>query len=290
VNQRTVNREPRTENPLVLIPGIQGRWEYMQPTVEALSAHFDVITFSLRGKRLEDYVDQIRGALDERRLERAVICGVSFGGVVALRFAAEHSARTRALVLASTPGPTWRLSARHDMYARWPLIFGPLFLVETPRRLQAEMAIAFPSRRERWAFRRRVLRTLLSAPISFRTMAARARLIERRNALNDCACVTAPTLIVTGDSHLDHVVPVGGSSEYARLIAGACSVTIDRTGHLGSITRPGEFARVVAQFVASNAGGDPRVGRRPAQDKANSGGTVGPDRTQGSAPTRDQVA
>ena len=47
---------------------------------------------------------------------------------------------TRALVLASTPGPGWRLSARHDVYARWPLIFGPLFVVETPWRLRAELA------------------------------------------------------------------------------------------------------------------------------------------------------
>ena len=275
--------------PLVLIPGIQGRWEYMQPTVEALSSHFDVITFSLRGKRLEDYVDQIRGTLDERHVERAVICGVSFGGVVALRFAAQHPARTQALVLASTPGPGWRLRSRHDLYARWPLIFGPLFLAEAPWRLRAELAVTFPSARGRWAYGRRVLWTLLSAPVSLRSMAARARLIEQCDARADCARVTAPTLIVTGDSQLDHVVPVGGSSEYARLIAGACSTTIERTGHLGSITRPGEFARAIAQFVASNPGADPRVGRRPAQDAANPGGKVGPG-CQGSAPTRDQVA
>jgi len=132
-----VNRAPRTREPLVLIPGIQGRWEYMRPTVEALSAHFDVITFSLRGDRLDEYVEQTRQALDDRGISRAVICGVSFGGVIARRFAAEHPDRTQALVLASTPGPGWHLRPRHDVYARWPLIFGPLFLAETPCRLLA---------------------------------------------------------------------------------------------------------------------------------------------------------
>ena len=33
--------------PLVLIPGLQGRWEYLRPAVDALSASFRVLTFSL---------------------------------------------------------------------------------------------------------------------------------------------------------------------------------------------------------------------------------------------------
>ena len=33
--------------PIVVIPGIQGRWEWMSPTVDALAARCRVITFSL---------------------------------------------------------------------------------------------------------------------------------------------------------------------------------------------------------------------------------------------------
>ena len=33
--------------PLVLIPGLQGRWEYVRPTVDALSQYFRVLSFSL---------------------------------------------------------------------------------------------------------------------------------------------------------------------------------------------------------------------------------------------------
>ena len=35
--------------PLVLVTGIQGRWEYLLPAVEALSRHLRVLTFSLAG-------------------------------------------------------------------------------------------------------------------------------------------------------------------------------------------------------------------------------------------------
>src|SRR5437867_13235578 len=110
--------------PLVLVPGIQGRWEYVRRTVDALSEHFEVVTFSLQGDTIDDYAAQVRRALDNRQIERAVVCGVSFGGIVALRFAATCRDRTIALVLASTPAPGWLLQGRHQMYARRPWVFG----------------------------------------------------------------------------------------------------------------------------------------------------------------------
>src|SRR5262249_22376585 len=116
-------------HPLVIVPGIQGRWEWLKPTLDAVAASFRVITFSLadefpRATRdalgLDEFADQIESALNGLQLERAVICGVSFGGVIALRFAARRPERTCALILASTPGPGWRLRRSHEMYARWP--------------------------------------------------------------------------------------------------------------------------------------------------------------------------
>jgi pimeloyl-ACP methyl ester carboxylesterase len=190
--------------------------------------------------------------LAAHRIDRAIICGVSFGGVVALRFAAGHPARALALVLASTPAPGWHLKRRHDFYARLPRLFGPLFLVESPWRMRDELAAALPDRRVRRQFKRRVIRTALAAPISFHEMAGRARLMQSIDLRPDCASITAPTLVVTGDARLDHVVPTDGSSEYARLIAGAHAAVLDRTGHLGSVTRPDAFAALIADFVRDN--------------------------------------
>src|SRR5258708_1303170 len=107
--------------PFVLIPGIQGRWEYLGPAVDALAKSFRVMTFSLcdepssgvrfgRSGGFESYVAQVVAALDQLEFNRAVICGVSFGGLIALRFAAMYPDRTIALVLASTPGPGWHQS------------------------------------------------------------------------------------------------------------------------------------------------------------------------------------
>ncbi len=236
--------------PLVLIPGIQGRCEYMRPAVDALSAHFDAITFSLEDSTtLDGYVGQVADALAARGIDRAVICGVSFGGVVAARFAAVHPERVLALVLASTPAPGWHLKPRHDFYARMPRIFGPLFLVESPWRMRDELAAAMPNRQVRRRFKRSVLKTALAAPISFKAMAGRARLMQSIDLRPDCTRITAPTLVLTGDAVLDHVVPAHGSSEYAQLIPGARAAVLERTGHLGSVTRPEAFAALIAEFV-----------------------------------------
>jgi pimeloyl-ACP methyl ester carboxylesterase len=176
---------------------------------------------------------------------------VSFGGVVAFRFAAAFPERTAALILASTPAPMWHLRRRHEIYTRVPWIFGPIFLAESPWRLRAEIATALPDVRQRRAFKRTLLRTLVASPLSVTRMAARARLLNGMDLRSECSRITAPTLVVTGEAGLDHVVRVDDSIDYARLIPNARTVVLNRTGHLGSITRPHEFAAVVRTFLSS---------------------------------------
>lgn len=246
--------------PLVLIPGIQGRCEYLRPAVEALARSFCVLTFPLCGERasgvgfdprlgLDNYVAQVVAILDAQRIDRAAICGVSFGGLAAVRVAARHPERTAALILASTPGPAWRLRRRHQIYARMPWLFGLLFLAESPFRLRRELVAAFPRRGDRYRFGIQQLRTLFTAPLSLSRMAERARLVSTIDLVDDCRRVRAPTLVLTGEPHLDRIVPVDSSSEYARLITGARIGVVERTGHLGSITRPRDFARLIEEFV-----------------------------------------
>jgi pimeloyl-ACP methyl ester carboxylesterase len=240
----------------------------MAPTVEALASHFRVVTFSLSGERssgfamdvargFDNYVDQIARVLDDRHLRSAIVCGVSFGGLVALRFAAVRPERTAALVLVSTPAPGWHLRPKHTMYLKAPWLFGPVFIVETPLRLRDEVRRAIPRRRDRWAFGLRQAATLLRAPVSIRRMAERGSLLTSVNLGSDCARVSAPTLVVTGEPGLDHVVPTQGSSEYAALIANARTVVLEHTGHVGSVTRPDAFASLVRKFISE-------VNSRPA--------------------------
>ena len=73
----------------------------MRPAVDALARHHRVITFSLCDERtspfpcdpaqaFENYVSQVELALDRAGVDRAVIAGVSYGGLIATEFAARH--------------------------------------------------------------------------------------------------------------------------------------------------------------------------------------------------------
>ena len=245
--------------PLVLIPGIQGRWEYLRRAADELSVHHRVLTHSLPDDRrfsgfasaLDGYVDAIDQMLDERGVSRAVICGVSFGGRIALRFAAQRPARTTALVLVSTPGPRWHLRESHRRFARSPWLSAPAFFVGAGDRMRREIRFALPRTRDRMRFFVKMTALAIAAPSSPARMAARALMIDGVSSADECALVRCPTLVLNGERELDHVVPVDGSSEYARLIERASSATLHGTGHQGPLLRPDEFSRVITEFVAS---------------------------------------
>lgn len=255
--------------PIVVVPGLQGRWEWMGPAVDALAGSCRVLTFQLCGERhsgrrldssysIDAEVERVMGLLEERRIDRAAICGISFGGLIALRFAAAHPERTSALILASTPGPGFRLSRRHALYLKAPKLFGPLFLLQSPQRLGREIRAALPAWSERVRFVTWQVSRLLRAPLSPTRMARRAAIIVGNDPAVDATKVSAPTLVVTGEPGLDYVVPTAGTSKYLELIPHARSVVLARTGHLGSITKPHVFARVVQEFLTqSRLGSDP---------------------------------
>ena len=247
--------------PLVLLPGIQGRWEWIAPAVRALAARCRVIAFSFPGEPdsacahdpaagFEMFVRQIDLMLDRAGLESAAVCGVSFGGLVAVHYAARRPGRTRALAVVSAPGPDWAPDDRARRYMRAPLRSVPAFAVTAAGRLLPEVRAALPPSRAWMGFFARHVGRAIAAPMSPARMADRLGLVDPSDTAAACARITARTLIVTGEPGLDRVVPVESTRGYARMIPGAAHVQIDRTGHLGLVTRPHEFARVVAGFIS----------------------------------------
>lgn len=254
-----------------MIPGIQGRWEWMEPGVAALAPRCHVVTFSLAdeptcGGRFDHedgfgcYVEQVREALDAAGLRKAAICGVSYGGLIAAAFAARYPDRVSSLVLISALSPSWTPDRRAKFYLRAPRLLTPLFLVGSFR-MYREIAAAHPGlgRGIRAAIRHawRVTTHMFSPS----RMARRVGLLSKVDLKAEVASVNLPTLVLTGESALDRVVPVGVTHEYVRMWPHAQIVTVERTGHLGLITRPDEFARIIVSF-AERASRDSESRRR----------------------------
>ena len=245
---------------IVVIPGIQGRWEWMRPALKALARRFRTISYSLcgdlgsgakmdRALGFDTFVRQLDTVLDTAGVERTILCGVSFGGIVAVRYTAARPDRVTHLILASAPGPHWKPNARQAKYAARPWLSVPAFCLTAFDRLNAELRAALPEWRPRASFTSRYLASALLAPMMPHLMSARLALQQEVDLERDCASITAPTLVVTGEPHLDKVVPVDSTREYLSLIRGARYEMMEGTGHLGMLTQPQRFVRIVSDFT-----------------------------------------
>ena len=236
--------------PIVVIPGVQGRWEWMMPALRALSTRCRVISYSLGAARtFDDLVAQVDTVLDRQGVSAAAVCGVSFGGMVAVKFAARHPERTSALVIVSTPSPAWTPSAAQARYLARPWLSTPAFLATSPGRMWPEIAAAIPGELSRLRFCAAHVGRIVAAPIVPAQMAARMKLTPGSELRADCARVSARTLVVSGEPSLDRVVPAASTREFVGLIGGATYTRMDGTGHIGLVTQPDRFARIVGEFV-----------------------------------------
>lgn len=257
---------------IVLIPGVQGRWEWMEPAVRALSSHMRVVTYSLLGEPrtlrprrrpavFDDMVHQLADVIERTAEGRVVLCGVSYGGWVALRFAALYPHRVDRLIAAVTPGPRWTPDARVARYLRAPAFFGPAFALQSVNRLYREVRQAIPDRQARRRFVAAHVGRVIRAPASPVRMAHRVHLAQHVDFVDTARAVSSPTLLITGEAGLDAVVPQNQSLEYLALIADARHRVLDRTGHVGVVTRPDAFAALVRGFLDGDRAS--RAPRRP---------------------------
>jgi pimeloyl-ACP methyl ester carboxylesterase len=245
--------------PIVLIPGLQGRWEWMRPAVDAVAKHHRVITYSLCDERsspfpcqpekaFENYIEQVDLALDRARVADAVIAGVSYGGLIAAEYAARRPQRVRGLVLVNPLHQTWHPNSQQRRFLNAPRLMSPLFIATAPRRMRPEMTATFPQLFDRLKFGITYGFKIAGAPASPAKMARRVEWATRHH-FADVRNIGVPALVVTGEPGLDRVVPVDVSRRYLDDLHSARHVVLEKTGHNGLVTRPDAFADVLGRFV-----------------------------------------
>ena len=245
--------------PIVLIPGLQGRWEWMRPAVAALAKHHRVISFSLCDERtspfpcdpakaFDNYISQVGMALDRLKIDRAVIAGVSYGGLIAAEFAARNPERVSGLVLASALHSSWQPDRRQQRYLDAPRLMSPMFIATAPGRMSSELSAALPTIGARLRFTVTHGARVVMAPTTPSRMARRITW-AKAHRFADPHRVKAPVLVVTGEPGLDRVVPVDVTRRYLDEFDEAEHVVLKHTGHIGLVTRPDAFAGVLERFV-----------------------------------------
>jgi pimeloyl-ACP methyl ester carboxylesterase len=243
-------------DPVLLIMGLGlsgGAW---WRTVPVLSRRLRVITFDNRGVgrsrafsyayTTEAMADDAVSVLDDLRLERVHVYGLSLGGMVAQQLALRHPERVRSLVLGATNagGPRaaraddevvaffrrrLRMRADEAAWASVPFNYGPRCRAEHFDRIEEDIA------------------QRLAHPFAERAYRAQMFAAGVHNCYGRLPDIDAPTLIVHGRH--DRIIPVANALLMAERMPGARLQILEESGHLYATEEP-EVDDAIGAFLA----------------------------------------
>ncbi|MCC6317002.1 MAG: alpha/beta fold hydrolase [Gemmatimonadaceae bacterium] len=241
--------------PIVFLHGFPHRRTLWAPQLGALVDRARCIAPDLRGfgesaaaepYSMDRYADDVAALLDHLRVERAIVCGLSMGGYVALAMWRRHAERIRGLVLMDTRAgadTAEGVQKRHEMIAL--------------ARARGSSAVADAmiagmvgkSTRERCPEVVDSMHAMLeSAPVDG-IVGALTALMTRPDSSATLATITVPTLVIVGAE--DALTPVKEAEFLQRGIVGSRLEVIQLAGHVASFERSGAVNHVLSEFLAA---------------------------------------
>jgi 3-oxoadipate enol-lactonase len=196
---------------------------------------------------LWENAEAIVDAFDELKIDKAIWCGLSWGGMVGMRLAIAHPDRVRALVLLDTN------AQRDSRYkrAKYTLLAQLIKPAGIPERLfmRAIAPLFFGERsfRERPELADAMYRTLAGWPTAGISRVSMAVTVARDDVTEKLGSIRAPTLVIHGED--DRAIAMESARSIASHIAGAKLVPIPFAGHLSTIEEPAAVNAALVPFV-----------------------------------------
>ncbi|HZS38324.1 MAG TPA: alpha/beta fold hydrolase [Polyangia bacterium] len=198
---------------------------------------------------LEDLADDWRAILDAEKIPRAILCGLSMGGMTAMRLALASPERVAALALldsSADPQPAWE-RVKFGVMAHVVARFGFLRVIGAAVKPVMFGRTSIKERRE--LVERQWARIEENDPKAlFHGVRA---VIDRRSIYERLPTLRCPTLVMVGAE--DRATPPERSRRIAAQIPGARLESIERAGHLSALEQPDVVARTLGEFFDSIA-------------------------------------
>ncbi len=229
--------------PLLLTHGYSSTSAMWQGQVAALSQHYQLVVWDMRGHGQSDYpadpaayseahtVADMAALLDEVGASTAIVGGLSLGGYMSLAFYRTHPERVRALLIIDT-GPGFKKDDAREAWNKRAQ--------ETGDRFEREgLEVLKSASRERSSVSHRDASGLARA--------ARGMLTQRdARVIESLPNIKVPSLVVVGADD----TPFLAASDYmAAKIPGAQKVVIPAAGHAVNIDQPQAFIEAVLPFL-----------------------------------------
>jgi 3-oxoadipate enol-lactonase len=238
--------------PIVFLHGVGSDKSVWRPQLDHFAASRHAVAFDYPGygdsdpadseADHDDFAVSILSAMDALEVERAHICGLSLGGVVAIALYHAAPDRCASLILADSfaAHPDGRGIFNRSVKAS---------RLMTMRELAEERVDLLLAPNTNDALREAVVDTMAEiSPDAYRVGARAVWLADQRERLD---AIHVPALIIVGDQ--DHITPPMLSRDLVSRITGSSLVEIAGAGHLTNIEQPAAFNAAVDQFITGIA-------------------------------------
>jgi proline iminopeptidase len=257
--------------PVILLAGGPGFTPtYMKPVCDQLAGSFRCVLLHQRGTglstnaaetpdaiTLHTFISDIEALRQELRLERVTLVGHSWGGMLAMSYAAAYPDRTQALVLIASGGPTLDFMRQYDRNVQARLTDEDRRTVtdwEEKRKQGADSTmadLAIMKAEMPGSFHDHSKTHLLTDTLdvdAFNTQAFETMIQDLRTTGYDLRIrlltLRAPVLIVQGTSD-----PIATAETLHRAIPPARLELIEGAGHYPWLEQPEQFFRVIDDFL-----------------------------------------
>lgn len=232
--------------PIVLLHGVGSDKSVWTPQVRYFSQDRRAVAFDYpgygdsdpapEGTTRDDYASAIFSGMHEIGIDRAHICGLSLGGVVAIAMHHAHAGRCASLILADS------FAVHPEGKAIYERSLAASANLRAAAEARVDILLAQPADP---AVRSEVVETMARInPAAYRIGAEAVWLADQRERAEQ---IHVPTLVLVGQRDL--VTPPDLSNELVDLIPDARMQVIAGAGHISNLEKPSEFNRAVAEFI-----------------------------------------
>lgn len=207
---------------------------------------FGKSTYFENNLSIDLFTDDLIHIMDALRIEKAVICGLSMGGYIALNAVKKHADRIDALVFCDTQCIADSSEAKEKRYKTIEDIsnngksnfvnkFTNSIFCEHTHNNKPEIVAN--------------VKTLVSANAESIIISGLKALANRSETCSVLPEIQMPTLIVCGQE--DALTPVSQSEFMHQQIKGSKLHVIENAGHMSNLEQEDEFNKVIHQFLNS---------------------------------------
>ncbi len=245
--------------PIIFLHGFpfdKSMWELQ---LEFLKFKYRLIACDIRGfgkstdedspLSIDLFADDLIEFMDNMNIDKAIVCGLSMGGYIALNAEERFPKRIEALILCDTQCIADSPEVKKKRY-------------QTIEEIEANGVAEFNEGFIKKVFHKdtftnnkevvKQLRTIVFANSQHIIVQGLVALAERSETCSALSDIAIPTLIICGRE--DEVTPLAQSESMNSAIKGSVLNIIENAGHVSNLEHPHEFAKHISDFLSGLIG------------------------------------